>query len=95
MTGPVKPRRHHILNVRVLGMRTRVVVGVLLGVLVVFGAGYGLGRDYGGHSRSGPSSTPMRSHIAADYGKKYCDILPTNIGNITVWNGFTTCSWSK
>lgn len=121
---------HHILHVRVMGMPLRVVGGVMLGVLLVFGTGYGLGRDRDGIHCSGIYMTPQAaaimnrefdlhgkhvglvlgdpvragcqgslrfpvSHVAAYHGKNICDIRPTNIGNITVWNGFTTCSLSK
>jgi ABC-type spermidine/putrescine transport system permease subunit II len=34
---------------------------------------------------------PAATSIAAFHGKNICDIPPANIGNITVWNGFTTC----
>jgi ABC-type spermidine/putrescine transport system permease subunit II len=34
---------------------------------------------------------PSPSSLAVYHGKNYCNISPTNIGNINVWNGFTTC----
>jgi ABC-type spermidine/putrescine transport system permease subunit II len=34
---------------------------------------------------------PSATSIAAYHGKNYCNISPTNIGNIAVWNGFTPC----
>ncbi len=37
---------------------------------------------------------PAPVAIAAFHGSNICDIPPTQIGNITVWNGFTTCWFS-
>jgi ABC-type spermidine/putrescine transport system permease subunit II len=37
---------------------------------------------------------PSATSLAVYHGKNYCNISPTNIGNIAVWNGFTTC-WFK
>ncbi|MDQ6816886.1 MAG: ABC transporter permease [Actinomycetota bacterium] len=34
---------------------------------------------------------PAPGAIAAFHGSNVCDIPPAQIGNITVWNGFTTC----
>jgi ABC-type spermidine/putrescine transport system permease subunit II len=34
---------------------------------------------------------PSATSVAAYHGKNYCNISPTNIGNIAVWNGFTPC----
>jgi ABC-type spermidine/putrescine transport system permease subunit II len=37
---------------------------------------------------------PAATSLANFHGKNICSIPPANIGNITVWNGFTTC-WFK
>jgi len=37
---------------------------------------------------------PSPTSVAAYHGKNICNISPTNIGNIAVWNGFTPC-WFK
>ncbi|MDQ6811191.1 MAG: ABC transporter permease [Actinomycetota bacterium] len=37
---------------------------------------------------------PAPAAIAAFHGSNICNIPPTQIGNITVWNGFTTCWFS-
>jgi ABC-type spermidine/putrescine transport system permease subunit II len=37
---------------------------------------------------------PSATSVAAYHGKNICNIQPTNIGNIAVWNGFTSC-WFK
>jgi ABC-type spermidine/putrescine transport system permease subunit II len=34
---------------------------------------------------------PSPTSVAAYHGKNICDISPANIGNISVWNGFTPC----
>ena len=34
---------------------------------------------------------PAPSAVAAFHGSNICNIPPTQLGNITVWNGFTTC----
>ncbi len=34
---------------------------------------------------------PSPTSLAAYHGSNYCNIPPTNIGNIAVWNGFATC----
>jgi ABC-type spermidine/putrescine transport system permease subunit II len=34
---------------------------------------------------------PSATSVAAFHGKNICTIQPTNIGNIAVWNGFTSC----
>jgi ABC-type spermidine/putrescine transport system permease subunit II len=34
---------------------------------------------------------PSATSVAAYHGKNICNISPTNIGNIAVWNGFTPC----
>jgi ABC-type spermidine/putrescine transport system permease subunit II len=34
---------------------------------------------------------PSATSLAVFHGKNYCNIPPTNLGNIAVWNGFTTC----
>jgi ABC-type spermidine/putrescine transport system permease subunit II len=34
---------------------------------------------------------PSPTSVAAYHGKNICNISPTNIGNIAVWNGFTSC----
>ncbi len=34
---------------------------------------------------------PSATSVAAYHGKNICNIQPTNIGNIAVWNGFTPC----
>jgi hypothetical protein len=38
-----------------------------------------------------PSATSLDSF----HGKSVCDISPANIGNISVWNGGTTCWFGK
>jgi ABC-type spermidine/putrescine transport system permease subunit II len=37
---------------------------------------------------------PSASSLAVYHGHNICNIQPSNIGNINVWNGFTTC-WFK
>jgi ABC-type spermidine/putrescine transport system permease subunit II len=37
---------------------------------------------------------PSATSLAVYHGKNICNISPTNIGNIAVWNGFTPC-WFK
>ncbi len=37
---------------------------------------------------------PSATSVAAYHGTNICNIQPTNIGNIAVWNGFTSC-WFK
>ena len=37
---------------------------------------------------------PSATSIATYHGSNYCNISPVQIGNIAVWNGFTTC-WFK
>jgi ABC-type spermidine/putrescine transport system permease subunit II len=37
---------------------------------------------------------PSPTSVAAFHGKNICDISPANIGNISVWNGFTSCWFS-
>ena len=37
---------------------------------------------------------PAATSIAAYHGSNICDIPPDQIGNITVWNGFTPCWFS-
>jgi ABC-type spermidine/putrescine transport system permease subunit II len=34
---------------------------------------------------------PSSSAVAGFHGSNVCDIPPTQLGNLTVWNGFTTC----
>ncbi len=34
---------------------------------------------------------PSSGALAAFHGSNPCDIPPTQLGNLTVWNGFTTC----
>jgi spermidine/putrescine transport system permease protein/putrescine transport system permease protein len=34
---------------------------------------------------------PAATSLASYHGSSVCNIPPTQIGNITVWNGFTTC----
>jgi ABC-type spermidine/putrescine transport system permease subunit II len=34
---------------------------------------------------------PSPSALAGFHGSNVCDIPPTQLGNLTVWNGFTTC----
>jgi ABC-type spermidine/putrescine transport system permease subunit II len=38
---------------------------------------------------------PAATSLANFHGKSECDISPANIGNITVWNGFTKCWFGK
>jgi len=38
---------------------------------------------------------PAATSLANYHGKNICDISPANIGNITVWNGFTSCWFPK
>jgi ABC-type spermidine/putrescine transport system permease subunit II len=38
---------------------------------------------------------PSATSIAAYHGSNICNISPTNIGNIAVWNGFTTCWFAE
>jgi ABC-type spermidine/putrescine transport system permease subunit II len=38
---------------------------------------------------------PAPTSIAAYHGQNYCNISPANIGNIAVWNGFTSCWFSE
>ncbi len=37
---------------------------------------------------------PAATSIAAFHGSNICDIPPAQVGNITVWNGFTSCWFS-
>jgi ABC-type spermidine/putrescine transport system permease subunit II len=37
---------------------------------------------------------PSAGAIAAFHGSNVCDIPPTQLGDLTVWNGFTTCWFS-
>src|SRR5260221_11393268 len=37
---------------------------------------------------------PSATSLAAYHGSNICNIPPTQIGNITVWNGFTSCWFS-
>jgi spermidine/putrescine transport system permease protein/putrescine transport system permease protein len=37
---------------------------------------------------------PAPEAVAAFHGSNVCDIPPSQLGNLTVWNGFTTC-WFK
>jgi ABC-type spermidine/putrescine transport system permease subunit II len=37
---------------------------------------------------------PAATSLAAYHGSNICNIPPTQIGNITVWNGFTSCWFS-
>jgi len=37
---------------------------------------------------------PSATSVAAFHGANICDIPPTQVGNITVWNGFTSCWFS-
>jgi ABC-type spermidine/putrescine transport system permease subunit II len=37
---------------------------------------------------------PAATSLASFHGSNICSIPPTQIGNITVWNGFTTCWFS-
>jgi ABC-type spermidine/putrescine transport system permease subunit II len=37
---------------------------------------------------------PSATSVAAFHGSNICDIPPTQVGNITVWNGFTSCWFS-
>ncbi len=37
---------------------------------------------------------PSPTSVAAFHGSNICNIPPANVGNISVWNGFTTC-WFK
>jgi ABC-type spermidine/putrescine transport system permease subunit II len=37
---------------------------------------------------------PSPESVAAFHGSNLCDIPPTQLGNLTVWNGFTTCWFS-
>ena len=37
---------------------------------------------------------PAATSLAAYHGSNICNIPPTQIGNITVWNGFATCWFS-
>jgi spermidine/putrescine transport system permease protein/putrescine transport system permease protein len=37
---------------------------------------------------------PSPSALAGFHGSNVCDIPPTQLGNLTVWNGFTTCWFS-
>jgi spermidine/putrescine transport system permease protein/putrescine transport system permease protein len=37
---------------------------------------------------------PAATSLASFHGSSVCNIPPTQIGNITVWNGFTTCWFS-
>jgi ABC-type spermidine/putrescine transport system permease subunit II len=38
---------------------------------------------------------PSATSIAAFHGKNICTIAPSNLGNIAVWNGFTSCWFSE
>jgi len=37
---------------------------------------------------------PSATSVAAFHGSSICDIPPDQVGNITVWNGFTSCWFS-
>jgi ABC-type spermidine/putrescine transport system permease subunit II len=37
---------------------------------------------------------PSPAALADFHGSNVCDIPPSQLGNLTVWNGFTTC-WFK
>ena len=37
---------------------------------------------------------PSATSVAAYHGSNICNMSPVQIGNIAVWNGFTTC-WFK
>ena len=37
---------------------------------------------------------PSPAAVAAFHGSNICDIPPAQVGNITVWNGFTSCWFS-
>jgi spermidine/putrescine transport system permease protein/putrescine transport system permease protein len=37
---------------------------------------------------------PAATSLASFHGSSICNIPPTQVGNITVWNGFTTCWFS-
>ena len=37
---------------------------------------------------------PSATSLAAFHGANICDIPPDQVGNITVWNGFTSCWFS-
>ena len=37
---------------------------------------------------------PSATSVAAFHGSNICDIPPDQVGNITVWNGFTSCWFS-
>jgi ABC-type spermidine/putrescine transport system permease subunit II len=37
---------------------------------------------------------PSPEAVASFHGSNLCDIPPTQLGNLTVWNGFTTCWFS-
>jgi ABC-type spermidine/putrescine transport system permease subunit II len=37
---------------------------------------------------------PSAVALASYHGSNVCDIPPAQIGNITVWNGFTSCWFS-
>ena len=37
---------------------------------------------------------PSATSVAAFHGSNICNIPPTQVGNITVWNGFTSCWFS-
>src|SRR5262245_39021563 len=38
---------------------------------------------------------PSATSVAAFHGSNICDIPPDQVGNITVWNGFTSCWFSS
>jgi ABC-type spermidine/putrescine transport system permease subunit II len=38
---------------------------------------------------------PSASALASFHGASVCDVPPAKIGNVTVWNGFTTCWFAK
>jgi len=38
---------------------------------------------------------PSATSVAAFHGANVCDIPPDQVGNITVWNGFTSCWFSS
>jgi spermidine/putrescine transport system permease protein/putrescine transport system permease protein len=38
---------------------------------------------------------PSPTSVAAFHGSNICNIPPANVGNISVWNGFTTCWFSE
>jgi ABC-type spermidine/putrescine transport system permease subunit II len=38
---------------------------------------------------------PSPAALAGFHGSNFCNIPPTQLGNLTVWNGFTTCWFSE